>query len=35
VFPFFLFVVGVSVALSVLPRLEQGATPFAPTRAAM
>ena len=27
VFPFFLFVVGVSIALSMLPRLEQGAAP--------
>ncbi|MFC5527808.1 acyltransferase family protein [Rhodanobacter ginsengisoli] len=36
VFPFFLFVVGVSVALAVLPRLEQGAaTPAALTRAAL
>jgi predicted acyltransferase len=35
VFPFFLFVVGVSVALAILPRLEQGAAPAALTRAAM
>lgn len=35
VFPFFLFVVGVSVALAILPRLEQGAAPSALTRAAM
>jgi predicted acyltransferase len=35
VFPFFLFVVGVSVALSVLPRLEQGALPSVLTRAAL
>ncbi|RCS28656.1 DUF1624 domain-containing protein [Rhodanobacter denitrificans] len=35
VFPFFLFVVGVSVALAILPRLEQGASPSALTRAAM
>ncbi|KZC20597.1 MULTISPECIES: acyltransferase family protein [Rhodanobacter] len=34
VFPFFLFVVGVSVALAILPRLEQGAAPSALTRAA-
>ncbi|HWX64846.1 MAG TPA: heparan-alpha-glucosaminide N-acetyltransferase domain-containing protein [Rhodanobacter sp.] len=35
VFPFFLFVVGVSVALAILPRLEQGAAPAALTRAAL
>ncbi|KRE85903.1 hypothetical protein ASG75_10140 [Rhodanobacter sp. Soil772] len=35
VFPFFLFVVGVSVALAILPRLEQGAVPAVLTRAAM
>jgi predicted acyltransferase len=35
VFPFFLFVVGVSVALAISPRLEQGASPSALTRAAM
>jgi len=35
VFPFFLFVVGVSVALAILPRLEQGAMPTALVRAAM
>ncbi|MGB5938241.1 MAG: DUF5009 domain-containing protein [Rhodanobacter sp.] len=35
VFPFFLFVVGVSVALAILPRLEQGAAPSALTRAAL
>lgn len=35
VFPFFLFVVGVSVALSILPRLEQGAPPDALIRSAM
>ncbi|EIL98904.1 heparan-alpha-glucosaminide N-acetyltransferase domain-containing protein [Rhodanobacter denitrificans] len=34
VFSFFLFVVGVSVALAILPRLEQGAAPSALTRAA-
>jgi predicted acyltransferase len=34
VFPFFLFVVGVSVALAILPRLEQGAVPGALMRAA-
>jgi predicted acyltransferase len=35
VFPFFLFVVGVSVALSFLPRLEQGADRAAMARAAL
>ena len=35
VFPFFLFVVGVSVAFSMLPRLEQGAAPEALIRGAM
>jgi predicted acyltransferase len=35
VFPFFLFVVGVSVALAILPRLEQGTSSAALTRAAM
>ncbi|MGC1548885.1 MAG: heparan-alpha-glucosaminide N-acetyltransferase domain-containing protein [Rhodanobacter sp.] len=35
VFPFFLFVVGVSVALAILPRLEQGAVPSTLTRAAL
>jgi predicted acyltransferase len=35
VFPFFLFVVGVSVALAILPRLEQGTAPVALTRAAL
>lgn len=35
VFPFFLFVVGVSVALAILPRLEQGAVPGTLTRAAL
>ncbi|WEN15677.1 heparan-alpha-glucosaminide N-acetyltransferase domain-containing protein [Rhodanobacter sp. AS-Z3] len=35
VFPFFLFVLGVSVALSVLPRLEQGADPGALAHGAM
>jgi predicted acyltransferase len=35
VFPFFLFVVGVSVALAILPRLEQGAAPAALTRTAL
>jgi predicted acyltransferase len=35
VFPFFLFVVGVSVALAILPRLEQGAVPEVLTRAAL
>jgi predicted acyltransferase len=35
VFPFFLFVVGVSVALGILPRLEQGAPPGALARSAM
>ena len=35
VFPFFLFVVGVSVALAISPRREQGASPSALTRAAM
>lgn len=34
VFPFFLFVVGVSVALAILPRLEQGASATTMTRAA-
>ncbi|HEY0197407.1 MAG TPA: heparan-alpha-glucosaminide N-acetyltransferase domain-containing protein [Rhodanobacter sp.] len=35
VFPFFLFIVGVSVALAMLPRLEQGAVAASLTRAAM
>ncbi|OOG59309.1 DUF5009 domain-containing protein [Rhodanobacter sp. C03] len=35
VFPFFLFVVGVSVALAILPRLEQGSSPLTLTRAAL
>jgi predicted acyltransferase len=35
VFPFFLFVVGVSVALAILPRLEQGASPAALARTAL
>jgi len=35
VFPFFLFVVGVSVALAILPRLEQGAAPSMLIRAAL
>ena len=35
VFPFFLFVVGVSVALAILPRLEQGAASSALTRTAL
>jgi predicted acyltransferase len=35
VFPFFLFVVGVSVALAILPRLERGASPAELSRAAM
>lgn len=35
VFPFFLFVVGVSVALAILPRLEQGVSPAVLTRAAL
>lgn len=35
VFPFFLFVVGVSVAVSILPRLEQGVPPDALVRSAM
>ncbi len=35
VFPVFLFVVGVSVALSIMPRLEQGADPDALIRAAL
>ena len=35
VFPFFLFVVGVSVALAISPRLEQGTSPSALARAAM
>ena len=35
VFPFFLFVVGVSVALAILPRREQGAAPTALTRTAL
>jgi predicted acyltransferase len=35
VFPFFLFVVGVSAALALLPRLEQGVAPAAVVRAAL
>ena len=35
VFPFFLFVVGVSVALAILPRLEQGGSAAALGRAAL
>lgn len=35
VFPFFLFVVGVSTALALLPRLEQGAAPGALVRTAL
>jgi predicted acyltransferase len=35
IFPFFLFVVGVSVALAILPRLERGAEPASLTRAAL
>jgi predicted acyltransferase len=35
VFPFFLFVVGVSTALALLPRLEQGAAPAAVIRTAL
>jgi predicted acyltransferase len=35
IFPFFLFVVGVSVALAILPRLERGASPAELSRAAM
>jgi len=35
VFPFFLFVVGVSVALAILPRREQGVPPATLVRAAM
>lgn len=35
IFPFFLFVVGVSVALAILPRLEQGVAPAGLTRAAL
>jgi predicted acyltransferase len=35
VFPFFLFVVGVSVALAILPRLEQGAAGVMLTRSAL
>jgi len=35
VFPFFLFVVGVSVALAILPRREQGVPPAALARSAM
>ena len=35
IFPFFLFVVGVSVALAILPRLEQGGDKGALTRAAL
>ncbi|MBN8947017.1 MAG: DUF1624 domain-containing protein [Rhodanobacter sp.] len=35
IFPFFLFVVGVSVALAILPRLERGASAAELTRAAM
>lgn len=35
VFPFFLFVVGVAVALAILPRLEQGAAPANLSRAAL
>jgi uncharacterized membrane protein len=35
VFPFFVFVVGVSVALAVLPRLEQGALPSTLTCASL
>lgn len=33
IFPFFLFVVGVSVALAILPRLEQGVAPSSLSRA--
>lgn len=35
IFPFFLFVVGVSVALAIVPRLEQGADPGTLSRAAL
>ena len=35
VFPFFLFVVGVSTALALLPRLEQGVAPGALVKAAL
>ena len=35
VFPFFLFVVGVSVALAILPRLEQGTAPGVLARTAL
>lgn len=35
IFPFFLFVVGVSVALAILPRLERGSASAGLTRAAM
>ena len=35
IFPFFLFVVGVSVALAILPRLEQGSAAARLTRAAL
>lgn len=35
IFPIFLFVVGVSVALAMLPRLEQGASPSSLMRAAL
>ncbi len=35
VFPFFLFVMGVSVALAILPRLEQGAAPAVLRNAAL
>lgn len=35
IFPFFLFVVGVSVALAILPRLERGASAAGLSRAAM
>jgi predicted acyltransferase len=35
IFPFFLFVVGVSVALAILPRLEQGAEPASLSHAAL
>lgn len=34
-FPFFLFVTGVSVALMILPRLKQGAEPASLSRAAL
>lgn len=35
IFPFFLFIVGVSIALSILPRMERGADAAALTRSAL